>query len=132
MPKKSALLCLTPQVREAIELHIDGMSCPAIAKKLGVHETTVRRWFYREDVLEEYRKIVKKQNLFDVAAARRNLRRDLDTEKKGEAYLRQNATFFVLNRYEDEVMGENEGSFTITFANGKPDLGMPDPTDDDK
>ena len=132
MPKKSALLCLTPQVREAIELHIGGMSCPAIAKKLGVHETTVRRWFYREDVLEEYRKAVKKQNLFDVAAARRNLRRDLDTEKKGEAYLRQNATFFVLNRYEDEVMGENEGSFTITFANGKPDLGMPDPTVDDE
>lgn len=132
MPKKAALLSLTPQVREAIQMHIDGKSCPAIARELGVHETTVRRWFYRDDVLDEYRNIMKKQNLFDVSTARRNIRRDMETEKKGQEYLRQNASFFVINKYESEVMGTDDGHVTVTFVNGTPELGMPDPTDDDE
>ena len=113
-------------------MSIDGMSSPAIGRALGVHETTVRRWFDRPEVMEEYRQMLRRQTLQEVALAHRNLKRDLETDNKKMAYLRQNATFFALNKYEASVMGENDGACTVTFVNGVPELGMPDPADDDE
>ena len=128
--KKGAPYVLTPKVREAIQMYADGYSSPAIAKKIGVAQSTVRRWLDKKEVIEEFRRIIEKDTIRQVAKARRNLNDDLDSKDKKNPYLKQNATFFVLNKYEPKVMGENDGSCTVTFVNGVPELGMPDAPDD--
>ena len=132
MSRKKALLAITPQMREAIAMAIEGQSCPAIAKKLNVHPTTVRRWFDKEEVLAELADMLKKQTIMEVAKAHKNIQHDLMNDNKDQAYLRQNASFFVINRYEKEIVGDSENTFKITFVNGKPDIGMPDSTDDEE
>ena len=132
MSLQEPIFKLTSEMREALIMASEGMSCAAIARKLGKHYTTVYRWFARKEVVEEFRKIVQRQTLFDVAAARRNIRNDMNSEKKGQEYVRQNASFFVINKYESEVMGNEDAVSQVVFVNGVPELGMPDPTDEDE
>lgn len=128
--KKNVVFALTPKVRKAIQMSIEGVSIPKIARdpEINVDPTTVRRWFDKPEVLDEFRDMLKKQTIAEVARAHRNLKDDLDvTPANGhERQLRQNASFFALNRYEAPTLGENEGACTITFVNGTPAIGMPD------
>lgn len=132
--KKNPVFSLTPQMRKAIQLSIEGVSIPKIAADpdINVSAMTVRRWFDKPEVLEEYRDMLRKQTLAEVAQAHRNLKKDLDTKDDNQAYLRQNATFFAINKYESGLLGENDGSCVITFVNGTPEVGMPDAADDDE
>jgi len=132
--KKDPVFSLTPQVRKAIQMSIDGVSIPKIAAdpEINVHPVTVRRWFDKPEVMEEFRDMLRKQTIAEVAKAHRNLKKDLDSNDQNQAYLRQNATFFAINKYESGLLGENDGSCTITFVNGVPDVGMPDADDDEE
>lgn len=116
---------------KAVQMSLDGMSSDQIGKILGKDGSTVRRWLRKPEVVEEYRAAIQAEAIPIVAKAIRNLKSDLDSNE-ANGYLRQNASFFALNRYESGLLGENDGSCTITFVNGAPEIGMPDADDDDE
>ena len=128
--RKTAVQIVTPEKIQAVQMSMDGMTSDQIGEVLGKDGSTIRRWFQQPEVMEEYRSILRSAALPMVSKAIRNVLKDLDSEA-ANGYLRQNASLFVLNRYEKALLGDTDGSCTITFVNGIPDIGMPDPTDDD-
>lgn len=129
--KKLKIARVTPEKILAVELALEGKTSAQIGEVVGKHESTVRLWLKDPAVQEAARDILSRQVLPMIAKARRNLNNDLESEA-ANGYLRQNATFFALNRYEKEFMGESENKCQVFFANGVPELGMPDPTDEDE
>lgn len=132
--RKEAILALTPEKLEAIRLSVDeGLSSNEIGKALGRNGRTIRRWLNEPEAIEEYREMIRSYVLPEVARAHRNLMKDLKRgDEDKEPYVRQNATFFALNKYGADVMGDSESDCTVTFVGGSvPEIGMPPPSDDE-
>ena len=129
--KKLTVQKVTPEKVRAVQMSLDGMTSDQIGAELGKDGSTIRRWLQQPEVIAEYRAALRAQTIPIVAKAIRNLQKDLDSEA-ANGYLRQNASFFALNRYESALLGDDNGNCTITFVNGIPELGMPDPTDEDE
>ena len=134
MKKKShAIKTVTPEKLQAVTMSLEGKSSEEIGRAIGRDGSTIRRWLREPEVIEQYRLALQAQAIPIVATAVRNLKNDLDIVPTNghERQIRQNASFYALNRYEAPVLGENEGACTITFLNGTIDVGMPDGNDED-
>ena len=126
MSRKTSIQKLRPEVYQAVMLSVEGHNSVQIGKILDKNPSTIRNWLTDPKVQEEYRSIVKSIILPQVSIALRNLGKDLEDNNEGHAYLRQNATFFVLNKYAPEILGETDRDCTVVFSDGVPELGMPD------
>ena len=115
----------TPRMMEGARLLAEGMSPPAVAKQLGVADTTVYRWMDKPEVMEEYRKIIRKAAVHAYAKSQAVLLKQLDSDA-GNGFLAQNAAVNIQSRCAAAVMGEDKQEITVRLVGGLPDIGMPD------
>ena len=118
-----------PRWLDGARLLAEGNSPKDVAKQLGVAESTVYRWLDKPEVMEEYRKVMRKAQVNAVAKAQRVLIKQLDSDA-GNGFLAQNAANLLTSRYAGAIMGEDKQEITIHISGGLPDIGMPDRSDE--
>lgn len=118
----------TPRMMDGARLLAEGMSPPAVAKQLGVSDTTVYRWMDKPEVMEEYRRIIRKAQYHAYAKSQAVLLKQLDSDA-GNGFLAQNAANSIQSRCAANVMGEDHQEIVVRLVGGLPDIGMPDRPD---
>lgn len=113
--------CLTEKQRIASALIGNGMYRNEVARKVGVDESTVRRWLkltaFRDAVSDALNDAMLEAGSLALAELIAELKDD-------NVYVRQNAARDLLTRYSAAL---ESGSKTITVhLEGAPELGMPD------
>lgn len=119
---------VTKRMLDAARLLADGMGPRAVARAVGCSESSVYRWMEDDDVMNEYRRCMRKAQVEAVAKAQKVLMRQMDSDA-GNGFLAQNAASLITNKYADKVMGEDQQEITIHIAGGMPKIGMPDIVD---
>ena len=120
---------LTARMLDAARLLAEGKSPKDVAAELDCAESSVYRWMNDDDIMEEYRRCLRKGQVQAVAKAQAVLLRQMDSDA-GNGFLAYNAAALVTNKYADKIMGEDKQEITIHIAGGMPDIGMPDQADE--
>ena len=122
---------VTKRMLDAARMLADGMSPPKVAQDLGVSHTTVYRWMDYEDVLNEYRRCLRKGQVQAVAKAQRVLMKQMDSDA-GNGFLAQNAASLITNRYAGVIMGDDKQEVHVVISGYTPTPGMPERTEEEE
>ena len=122
---------VTKRMLDAARMLADGMSPPKVAQDLGVSHTTVYRWMDDEDVLNEYRRCLRKGQVQAVAKAQRVLMKQMDSDA-GNGFLAQNAASLITNRYAGVIMGDDKQEVHVVISGYTPTPGMPERTEEEE
>ena len=115
---------------DAARMLADGMSPPKVAQELGVSHTSVYRWMDDDDVMNEYRRCLRKGQVQAVAKAQRVLMKQMDSDA-GNGFLAQNAASLITNKYASTIMGEDKQEIHVTITGYQPTPGMPYRTEEE-
>ena len=116
---------------DAARLLADGMSPPKVAQELGCAESSVYRWMEDEDVMNEYRRCLRKGQVQAVAKAQRVLMKQMDSDA-GNGFLAQNAASLITNRYAGVIMGDDKQEVHVVISGYTPTPGMPERTEEEE
>lgn len=121
---------VTKRMLDAARMLADGYSAKEVAALLGCAESSVHRWMQDDDVMNEYRRCLRRGQVQAVAKAQKVLMKQMESDA-GNGFLAQNAASLITNKYADRVMGEDKQEITIHITGGMPEIGVPDQPDNE-
>ena len=119
---------VTKQMLDAARMLADGYDPREVAAAANRSVATVYRWMQDDDVMNEYRRCLRRGQVQAVAKAQKVLMKQMESDA-GNGFLAQNAASLITNKYADRVMGEDKQEITIHITGGMPEIGMPDQPD---
>ncbi len=119
---------VTKQMLDAARMLADGYDPREVAAAANRSVATVYRWMQDEDVMNEYRRCLRRGQVQAVAKAQKVLMKQMESDA-GNGFLAQNAASLITNKYADRVMGEDKQEITIHITGGMPEIGVPDQPD---